>query len=455
MKTVLLAREGCLLVTALQRKYITYIMANAIDEDFGADETQELFAKIKDMYRAGIALPTPHEFALDPTISADAQDILKTAKPYKSEARIKECLGMLDEYRKIRAISNSVNYIVNAFKRSGKQGVDSDDLITSMETAIKSVRVRNINDKRTLDFGFNANNDHAIKLLNERLSSDPETTELIRSGFNNFDERSLGFSRKHVLLLGASHSSGKTSLAVQMSKNFYRQGYSVAFIELEMSDGEAYDRLGASLTGIDSLKLRDKKLTPKEKKLLERRHKGFQQYGITHRCRYTLDDMSSMTAGQIDMLIGHSGYDVIMVDYLGLVSPDKGQAGKPIHEMKADITRQFKQIAKARNCLVVLLVQLNEEMRVKYSKAVEDHVDWFWSWILNDEARALNCAKIHQPKARHAEEYPFLLNFDLSTSVWKDWVGDDPFQAMEKRKRKTFRRGKQIDGYEPAMLEEM
>jgi hypothetical protein len=143
-----------------------------------------------------------------------------------------------------------------------------------------------------------------------------------------------------------------------------------------------------------------------------------------------------------------------MIDYLGMIDPTERSA-KATHEIKADITRDMKALAKTRDCLVILIVQLTDDLRVKYSRAVEDHVDWFWGWRLNEESRELKVAKIKQSKARHAPEFDFLLRFDLATSTWKDFKGKtDPFASEGSGSGESVRSGgaranrKVDDGYD-------
>lgn len=432
MKTVTIKREGSLLVTALNKKFTGYILTRVTRQDFGSEDCGEIYDRMLMLVKSGHVLPSKRDFAEDPTLSEDACAVVKKSTAYKSTKRIDECVQILDDYRKRRVAHSATRSITDIMKENG----DVNDIFKEMERAIQKARIRDEVENRIVDFGAGADNDHAAVLLQERMERSLDSG-VIGSGFDNFDSKSGGFGRGHVLILGASRGSGKTSLAVQVALNFYRRkDLNVGFVELEMSDGEAYERIMANVTGIDSLKIRRRDLDKRERSLLSSEHGKLHRYGKKRKCRFTTFPIARITAEEIDTRIGHMGYDVIIVDYLGLVDPDYKSA-KATHEVKAEITRNLKAIAKRRDCLIVLIVQLTDDLRVKYSRAVEDHVDWFWGWRLDEKSREIGVVKVHQNKARHSGEFSFLLKFDLTTSRWVDYVGPDPFASEEDETKGT------------------
>lgn len=457
MNTISLSREGSILVTVLNSKFSGYILSRIDLDLFGYEPAQDVYIRIMRLSRVGKGkLPRMRDFVEDPILDKDAIKLVKAAKPYKNTKQIDAAIADLEIYRKRRVLSEHTAAVVEEMRGKG----DTDTILWHMEHAVRESRVKDASLQEVLDFGYNADSAYADSIVKEILSG--KTPPVVKTGFRTFDDRSGGFNLGDLVILGASRGSGKTSLMTQMSRNFY--GFSAedtCVIELEMNAGQMMARILAMETGIDSNRIRLRQhLTKKEKRRISQQYSKFKHIGNTTKTRFTVFPVPKATPDSVDMTVGHLGYRVVLIDYINRVKENKGSNQK-VHEVIGNIANEFKSIARERNCIVVILVQLTDKGQVKYSRAVEEHADFFWAWELDAQSRALNVANIRQPKARHAEEYSFLLRYDLSTNVWTDYKGKNPFLSSQnsgnknKSINKRSKYSKIDDGYNDNDTEDM
>ncbi len=203
----------------------------------------------------------------------------------------------------------------------------------------------------------------------------------ISSGLRDLDKKLGGLHKSDLLILAGRPSMGKTALATNIAFNVakaYKQGErsdgtfgtidggSVGFYSLEMSAEQLATRILAEQCEISSELIRKGELQENE----------FQRFVEVARVLETkplfIDDTPALSIGQLAArarrLKRQHGLDLLVVDYLQLVSGDGGARGNEnrVQEISA-ITRGLKAIAKELEIPVIALSQL--------SRRVEDRED--------------------------------------------------------------------------------
>mgnify|MGYP001616281684 FL=1 len=75
-------------------------------------------------------------------------------------------------------------------------------------------------------------------------------------GIKSLDELTHGLHRKHLCVIGARTSHGKTSLANQFALNLLKENVSVLYVSLEMADTEILERIVANQLKIHAWNLK-------------------------------------------------------------------------------------------------------------------------------------------------------------------------------------------------------
>ena len=88
------------------------------------------------------------------------------------------------------------------------------------------------------------------------------------------------------------------------------------------------------------------------------------------------------------------------------------------------VARYAKINAEIENCVNIILVQVNDEGKVRYSRAITEHSNNSFIWTVTKEQKADGIIRVEQPKSRNSLSFPF--------SVKMDWehmrVEDIPFE---------------------------
>lgn len=197
-------------------------------------------------------------------------------------------------------------------------------------------------------------------------SDDPGAVKGVPTGFHALDLKLSGMQPSDLTILAARPSMGKTSLALNIAMNAaVRFHKTVGVFSLEMSKEQLVDRLFASMLGVDSWKLQRGKLDDSD----------FQNMGPImdelSKANIFIDDSSASSMPEFRTkarrLQMEHGLDLLIVDYLQLMSTgNMSYAGNRVQEI-SEISRSLKQIARELRIPILALSQL--------SRAVESRPD--------------------------------------------------------------------------------
>ena len=142
------------------------------------------------------------------------------------------------------------------------------------------------------------------------------------------------------------------------------RGKRVLYFSLEMTKNQLMSRNVAALTGLPTQRLRVGKIYPDEKKSL------YEAIGHLSQISLFIDDTKAVSPAQVSAksrrIYAEYGLDLVMIDYIGLMSPPTRLAGNRNAEI-TDISSALVKVAGDLNVPVVVASQL--------SRAVEQRSD--------------------------------------------------------------------------------
>jgi len=185
----------------------------------------------------------------------------------------------------------------------------------------------------------------------------------LATGFYELDRMTSGFQKGELIIIAARPSMGKTALAINIAQNAAVQHHAtVAIFSLEMNKESLLRRMLATQARVDQRHL--------QTGFLGREDQGKLQtaLGMLVDARIYIDDSAGATLAEMRakarrLRQNAGGLDLIMVDYLQLMSASLPGAGRKGYENRTQevsaISRGLKAMAKELNVPVVALSQLS------------------------------------------------------------------------------------------------
>jgi replicative DNA helicase len=185
----------------------------------------------------------------------------------------------------------------------------------------------------------------------------------LATDFTEFDRMTSGLQKDELIIIAARPSMGKTALAINIAQNAaVNHGAIVAVFSLEMSKESLLRRMLASQAWVDQRKLQTGFLGREDHAKLQN------ALGQLVESRMFIDDtagisLTEMRAKARRLRQTHGGLDLVVVDYLQLMSATVPSTGKKSYENRTQevsaISRGLKALAKELHVPVVALSQLS------------------------------------------------------------------------------------------------
>jgi len=200
----------------------------------------------------------------------------------------------------------------------------------------------------------------------EAASKNAGSVTGIPTGFLDLDYKTAGLQPSDLILVAARPSMGKTAFVLNIAQHVaFKVNKSVAIFSLEMSKEQLVNRLFALEAQVDAQSLRTGNLKDSDwEKLIE-------SAGIIGKSKLMIDDTPGISVSELrskcrKMKLEH-GLDLIIIDYLQLMTGRVGGRSESRQQEISEISRSLKAIARELNVPVVALSQL--------SRAVEQRPD--------------------------------------------------------------------------------
>ena len=200
----------------------------------------------------------------------------------------------------------------------------------------------------------------------ERASKTKGNVTGIPTGFIDLDYKLSGLQRSDLVLIAERPSMGKTAFVLNIAQHVaFRQNLAVAIFSLEMSKEQLVNRLFSLESHVDAQILRTGNLSDTDwEKLIE-------GAGTIGNSRMIIDDTSGISISEMRSKCRkyklEIGLDLIIIDYLQLMSGSGGRKNESRQQEISEISRSLKGLARELNVPVIALSQL--------SRAVEQRTD--------------------------------------------------------------------------------
>ena len=200
----------------------------------------------------------------------------------------------------------------------------------------------------------------------EKASKSKGVVTGIPTGFIDLDYKLSGLQPSDLVLIAARPSMGKTAFVLNIAQYIaFKKEKSVAIFSLEMSKEQIVNRLFSLEAQVDAQKIRTGDLKDSDWANL------IEGAGIIGKSRLIIDETPGISISELRSKCRkyklEQGMDVIIIDYLQLMTGSVGRSQESRQQEISEISRSLKGLARELNVPVVALSQL--------SRAVEGRPD--------------------------------------------------------------------------------
>ncbi|WP_406541938.1 replicative DNA helicase [Clostridium ljungdahlii] len=363
------AEQGVIGYMLIDKTSIAEAMEVVNTEDFYKDSHKVIFDSILDLYKKDIAV-----------------DIITLTENLKSRSKLEAAGGItyiselsgsivstanLKSYIKIVKDKSVLRKLIRASTKIIEESYkNQDDVVGTIDMAEKSIFDLSSN-RKVSDFEpMNVVLERGFTEI-ERLFNNKGETTGVASGFRELDAKTSGFQKGDMVLVAARPSMGKTTFALNIAEYAaLREGKKIAMFSLEMSKEQLAYKLLCSEAHVDMLNLRTGNLEDKDWENIARAS------GPLAAAKIFIDDTAGITIMEMRSkcrrLKMEHGIDMIVVDYLQLMSGGKGSENR--QQEVSEISRSIKALAKEMECPVIALSQLSRapEARTDHRPMLSD-----------------------------------------------------------------------------------
>ena len=202
----------------------------------------------------------------------------------------------------------------------------------------------------------------------EHLSENQDAMRGVPTGFAALDNILAGFQKSDLIIMAARPSMGKTTFALDIARNAaLKYNKSVGIFSLEMSDQQLVDRMLASEAGVDSWKLRTGKLRNDQEFEAVQTAMGKLSEAPIHIDDQPGNNILKMRSAA-RRLHNEQGLDLLIVDYLQLMSPTATKSSDSMVQQVTEISRSLKILARELDVPVLALSQLSRAVEQRGGK---------------------------------------------------------------------------------------
>ena len=250
--------------------------------------------------------------------------------------------------------------LIRAAKDIADYSKSSDDSVKSIQFAEEKIySVSQVNDTSTIkDIRESEGLDLVFEKF-QKLSEDKDAYRGVATGFSRLDRLTNGLQKSDLIVLAARPGMGKTSLAMNVVEHAaVYDGKVCAVFSLEMPEVQIIQRLLCSNAEVSMSKALSGNLTDNDWKKLAQASERLRK------SRISIDDSSRVTPAEIlskcrRIKAKNNGrLDLVMIDYIQLMSSGKKTGEENRVQEVASITRDLKIMAKELDVPVIALSQL-------------------------------------------------------------------------------------------------
>jgi len=185
------------------------------------------------------------------------------------------------------------------------------------------------------------------------------------TGLQALDGKMGGLQASDLIVLAARPGMGKTALATNIAHYLAAKGKSVGYFSLEMPKDQLATRILSEVTRIPSSSIRRGRLEEFELQRIREAAVSIKAMSLH------IDDQPSLTLATVRSrarrLKRERGLDLLIIDYMQLMSPGTSYRGNRVQEI-AEISTGLKALAKDLNIPVIALSQLSRQVEAREDK---------------------------------------------------------------------------------------
>lgn len=251
-------------------------------------------------------------------------------------------------------------------------------------------------------------------------------------------ENELHVGAGKFLVLGAEPSVGKTAFALQCAWHWAATG-KVGFFSVETDPDTLFDRLISGFTGIPMEAIETNRVSRKEWERICQATQAISQRKLD------LIPAAGLTVSDIRAKIMESGYKVVVIDYLQIVSSKGGSR----YEQVTNISIDLHIMAQSLGVTVLALAQLSrtEDERaprnsdLRESGQIEQDADVIMMLQLEKRSLPEGPRKLYVTKNKQGRLSQMLLTFDGMHQTFAKGGPLDAAVADAKEKKQKFKGG--------------
>lgn len=285
------------------------------------------------------------------------------AKNTPNSGNVKSYAKIVRERAILRRLIESANDIIKAaYHPEGKEPAEVLDFAEQMIFEI----AKNNNQAKA---GFRKIDSLLADAVDkiEELFKTKQTITGVSTGFIDLDNKTTGLQGGDLVIVAGRPSMGKTSFAMNLVEEAaISQNLPVAVFSMEMPGAQLATRMLASLSRVNSNKLRTGQLDNDDWPKLT------SALGLLQDKHIYIDDTPALSPLEVRtrsrrLAAEHEhGLGLIMIDYLQLMRGSDSSENRTLEI--SNITRSLKGLAKELDCPVVVLSQLNRSLEQRPDK---------------------------------------------------------------------------------------
>ena len=228
-------------------------------------------------------------------------------------------------------------------KCMAKDAMDADSVCRQLRRTLAMQDAISTTQADTTAREFDAVLETALAQLDE-----PDTS--LKLGWPELDRYGV-FHRGRTCVVAGRPGCGKTDFSINLASRLSKK-YRVYYLTLEETAEALMDRILSKVSRIDSGKLTNKTLTPREREIIDN------TAGILRRHHnMMLDADSNLTIDGLEAKLIQHKPDLAVIDHIGLLSPTDPRQTE--YQRISEITRRLKVAAMRMNIFIVELCQIS------------------------------------------------------------------------------------------------
>lgn len=191
--------------------------------------------------------------------------------------------------------------------------------------------------------------DYIEKFLERKTS----TLVAYKTGLSKLDQY-LVISPGDFIILAGEQSSGKTAFSLELMNRFAKNGHKCVYFSLETEAYKLGDRAFSNYAILDFNNVKRQDLDGDDWEKVAERRDEFRKLPVC------IVPSAGRTVEWIKAEALRQEAEIIFIDYLGLISPGKGNKDKS-YEITSNISKELHTLAQSEKITVIALQQQNRE----------------------------------------------------------------------------------------------